>query len=45
MLKAILFDIDDTLYDLSIPFKEAFRELLSRGKDGSGGSFSGQPKV
>ena len=28
MLKAILFDIDDTLYDLSIPFKEAFRELF-----------------
>ena len=28
MIKAILFDIDDTLYDLSIPFKEAFREFF-----------------
>ena len=27
-IKAILFDIDDTLYDLSIPFKEAFREFF-----------------
>ena len=28
MIQAILFDIDDTLYDLSIPFKEAFREFF-----------------
>ena len=27
MIKAIIFDVDDTLYDLSGPFKEAFREL------------------
>lgn len=28
MIKAILFDVDDTLYDLSLPFKEAFREFF-----------------
>lgn len=27
MIKAIVFDVDDTLYDLSGPFKEAFHEL------------------
>ena len=27
MIKAIIFDVDDTLYDLSGPFKEAFHEL------------------
>lgn len=27
MIKAIVFDVDDTLYDLSEPFKEAFHEL------------------
>ena len=27
MIKAIIFDVDDTLYDLSGPFREAFHEL------------------
>lgn len=39
MLKAILFDIDDTLYDLSIPFKEAFRELFPGEKMDLEGAF------
>lgn len=28
MIKAILFDVDDTLYDLSLPFKETFWEIF-----------------
>lgn len=28
MIKAILFDVDDTLYDLSLPFKETFWEVF-----------------
>ena len=44
-IKAILFDIDDTLYDLSIPFKEAFREFFPGGGDGSGGGVPGQQEV
>ena len=28
MIKAILFDVDDTLYDLSLPFKETFVEVF-----------------
>ena len=39
MLKAILFDIDDTLYDLSIPFKEAFREFFPGEKMDLEGAF------
>lgn len=39
MLKAILFDIDDTLYDLSIPFKEAFWELFPGEKMDLEGAF------
>ena len=26
--KAILFDVDDTLYDQTVPFKEAYREYF-----------------
>ena len=29
MIKAILFDVDDTLYDLSLPFKEALGEFFT----------------
>lgn len=28
MIKAVVFDVDDTLYDLSTPFKEACREVF-----------------
>ena len=32
-MKAIVFDVDDTLYDLSTPFKEACREVFPEDKD------------
>lgn len=32
-MKAIVFDVDDTLYDLSTPFKETCREVFPEVKD------------
>lgn len=32
-MKAIVFDVDDTLYDLSTPFKETCREVFPEDKD------------
>ena len=31
-MKAIVFDVDDTLYDLSTPFKETCREVFQKIK-------------
>ena len=39
MLKAILFDVDDTLYDLSLPFKAAFVEMFPGEKIDLEGAF------
>lgn len=33
MIKAVVFDVDDTLYDLSTPFKEACREVFPEDTD------------
>ena len=33
IMKAIVFDVDDTLYDLSTPFKETCREVFPEDKD------------
>lgn len=44
-IKAILFDIDDTLYDLSIPFKEAFREFFPGERWDLEGAVPGQQEV
>lgn len=33
IMKAIVFDVDDTLYDLSTPFKETCREFFPEDKD------------
>ena len=30
--KAILFDVDDTLYDQTVPFKEAYAEYFARSR-------------
>ena len=39
MMKAIVFDVDDTLYDLSVPFKEAFAEVFPEEKIDLEGAF------
>lgn len=39
MMKAIVFDVDDTLYDLSLPFKEAFAEVFPGEKIDLEGAF------
>ena len=38
-MKAIVFDVDDTLYDLSLPFKEAFAEVFPGEKIDLEGAF------
>ena len=32
-MKAIVFDVDDTLYDLSTPFKQTCREIFPEDTD------------
>ena len=32
-MKAIVFDVDDTLYDLSTPFKQTSREIFPEDTD------------
>lgn len=39
MMKAVVFDVDDTLYDLSAPFKEAFAEVFPGEKIDVEGAF------
>lgn len=33
IMKAIVFDVDDTLYDLSTPFKQTCREIFPEDTD------------